>query len=114
MVPEEDAPRDSRPYPDPEHSLAPRKPRTIGGAVYLGVLAATGAGLALVALDRFRLGLALMGGALLFGALARLVIPSSKAGMLGGRPKVVDALILVGLGAALVALSAAIPNGPRF
>ena len=114
MIPEEETGRDSRPYPDPERSLAPRKPRTIGGAVFLGVLAATCGGLALVALNSFRLGLALMGGALLFGAFARLVIPSSKAGMLGARPKVVDVLILAGLGAALVILSAAIPNGPRF
>ena len=114
MTHEDEPARDSRPYPDPERSLAPRKPRTIGGAVYLGVLAATCAGLGLVALNRWRMGLAVMGGALLFGALARLAVPRSQAGMLGARPKVVDVLILAGLGAALVVLSQAIPNGPRF
>ncbi len=104
--------RDSRPFPDPEHSLTPRKPRTIGGAVYLGVLAATVVGLTLVVLNRWRLGLAVVGGALLCGALARLVIPKDNAGMLGMRPRVVDVLILTGLGAGLVVLSAIIPDQP--
>ncbi len=108
----EEPARDSRPYPDPEHSLAPRKPRTVGGVVYLGVLAVTLGGVTLVAFDRWRLGLAVVGGALLCGALARLVIPKANAGMLGMRPKLVDALIFAGLGAALVTLSRVIPNGP--
>ena len=109
---EEEDPRDSRPYPDPEHSLAPRKPRTVGGVVFLAVLAATGAGLTLVAIDRWRLGLTVIGGALLCGALARLVIPKSNAGMLGMRPRLIDVLILTGLGAGLVVLSAVIPDQP--
>ena len=108
----EEGARDSRPFPDPEHSLAPRKPRTVGGAVYLAVLAATGGGLALVALDRWRLGLGVIGVALLCGALGRLVIPSSSAGMLGMRPKLVDVLALVLLGTGLVVLASVIPERP--
>jgi hypothetical protein len=104
--------RESRPFPDPEHSLAPRKPRTIGGAVFLGVLAATGAGLVLIGVDRWRLGLAIIGGALLGGALARLVIPKGNAGMLGMRPRAVDVLILTVLGTGLVVLSVVIPDQP--
>jgi hypothetical protein len=111
MTPQE-GPRDSRPYPDPEHSLAPRKPRTVGGAVYLVVLAATGAGLVLVALDRWRLGLGVIGVARLGAALARLVIPQANAGMLGMRPKVVDVPALVMLGTGLVVLARVIPNQP--
>ena len=104
--------RDSRPFPDPEHSITPRKPRTVGGAVYLAVLAATGAGLGLVALDRWRLGLGVIGVALMCGAVARLVIPRHSAGMLGMRPRLVDVLILAGLGAGLVVLAAVIPEQP--
>ena len=40
------AEEEGRPAPDPEHSLAPRKPRTLGGVVYLAVLAATVVGVA--------------------------------------------------------------------
>jgi hypothetical protein len=104
--------RGSRPFPDPEHSLTPRKPRTVGGAVYLAVLAATCAGLGLVALDRWQLGLTVIGVALLCGAFGRLVIPRDNAGMLGMRPKAVDVLILGGLGAALIVLASIIPIQP--
>ena len=104
--------RDSRPFPDPEHSLAPRKPRTIGGAAYLVVLGATAAGLAVVAFGPWRLGVSLIGGALRWGAVARLVIPNANAGMLGMRPKVIDVLVLAVLGGALVVLAGVIPNQP--
>lgn len=109
---EGDGQRDSRPFPDPEHSLAPRKPRTIGGAAYLVVLAATAAGLALLAFSRWRLGLSVVGGALLWGALARLVIPDRSSGMLGMRPKLVDVLVMGAIGAGLVVLAAVIPDQP--
>ena len=109
---EGDGQRDSRPFPDPEHSLAPRKPRTVGGAAYLVVLAATAAGLALVAFAHWRVGLSVIGAALLFGALARLVIPADKAGMLGMRPKTIDVLALGALGAGLIVLAGVIPNQP--
>ena len=106
-------PEGSRPFPDPEHSIAPRKPRTVGGVVYLAVLAATCAGLLLVAIGPWRLGLGVIGGALLVGALLRLVIPGDSAGMLGMRPKVVDVLVLLVLGAGLVVLAGVIPDQPR-
>ena len=104
--------RESRPFPDPEHSLAPRKPRTLGGIVYLTVLAATCAGLVLVVLDSWQLGLTVIGVALLCGALARLVIGRDNAGMLGMRPKLVDVAILTGLGSGLVLLASIIPVRP--
>ena len=111
MTPEESA-RPSRPFPDPEHSITPRKPRTVGGAVYLAVLAATGVGLAVVAFGPWRAGLTVIGLALLAGALLRLVLPSDRAGMLGMRPKAVDVLVLVVLGTALAVLAAVIPDQP--
>jgi hypothetical protein len=108
--PEDD---ETRPFPDPERSIAPRRPRTLGGAVYLAVLGVTLAGLGLVALDRWRTGLTIAGGALLCGAVARLVIPQHDAGMLGIRRKAIDTLTLAALGGGLVVLAAVIPDQPR-
>jgi hypothetical protein len=99
-----------RPFPDPEHSLAPRKPRTLGGAVFLAVLGVVAAGLGMVVLDRWREGLVVVGGALVCGAVARLLIPNSNAGMLGIRRKLVDVLTLTVLGSALLVLAAVIPE----
>ena len=101
-----------RPYPDPEHSLAPRKPRTVGGFVYLVVLGTAGAGLALVAFGPFRTGLVIMGAGLVFGALGRLVIPSDRAGMLGIRRRFVDVTTLLLLGGGLFVLAVVIPDRP--
>jgi hypothetical protein len=101
-----------RPFPDPEHSIAPRKPRTVGGAVFLVVLAVTLLGLLLVVLGPWRGGLMVMGGSAILGGLARLVLREEAAGMLGVRRKLVDVSTLVGLGAALCLLAAALRGGP--
>ncbi len=89
---------DSRPYPQPEHSLAPRKPRTLGGLVYLGVLVATLTGVVVVALGEWRSGLTTIGVAVLVGGFGRLVLPNANAGMLGIRRKLIDVVTLVVLG----------------
>ena len=109
---EGDGQRDSRPFPDPEHSLAPRKPRTIGGAAYLVVLAGTCAGLGLVALSQWQAGLTVIGCALLFGALAGLVIRNDRAGMLGMRRRVVDVIARGALGPGLVVRAGITPVRP--
>jgi hypothetical protein len=98
-----------RPFPDPEHSIAPRKPRTVGGAVFLLLLFGTAVGLALVVIGPWRQGLTVIGGVLLVGAFARLVIPNHDAGMLGVRRKLVDVASLSAVGVALVVLAAVIP-----
>ncbi len=103
---------EERPAPQPEHSIAPRKPRTIGGVVYLVVLGATALGIGIVMLDRWRTGLTLVGAALVCGALARVVIRDEDAGMLGIRRKAVDVATLVLLGGGLVVLAAVIPDQP--
>ena len=103
---------DHRPYPDPSHDITPRKPRTVGGALYLVMLAATAAALVLIALDRWRTGLALLGGALLVGAVARLVLPQHQAGMMGIRRKLVDVTTLLALGGAVTVLAFLIPGRP--
>jgi hypothetical protein len=108
----EPADEEQRPFPDPEHSIAPRKPRTVGGAAYLAVLVVTVLGITMVVLDRWRPGLTVIGAALLGGAVARLLIRPDDAGMLGLRRKLVDVLTLASLGGALVVLAGVIPDRP--
>ena len=97
---------------DPEDPR--RYPSTIGGMFYLLVLAVVAAALGLVALDEWRTGIRLMGGALIFAALVRLVLRPRDAGMLAVRHKVLDALILVALGGSLLFLASSIPAPPGF
>ncbi len=91
-----------------------RYPSTIGGAFYLLVLGVVAVALVVVALDEWRTGIRLMGGALVFAALVRLVLRSRDAGMLAVRHKVLDAVVLLALGGALVFLATSIPDQPGF
>jgi len=91
-----------------EQRPTPRKPRTIGGAVYVAVLATTVLGIAVVMSGRPRSGLQLCGAALLCGAAGRLVLPDDQAGMLGIRRKLVDVVTMLVLGSGLVVLAALI------
>ncbi|HRK48426.1 MAG TPA: DUF3017 domain-containing protein, partial [Nocardioides sp.] len=49
---------------------------------------------------------------LCFAALLRLVLPSRDAGMLAVRRRLVDMVVLGGMGAALFFLASTIPNQP--
>jgi hypothetical protein len=89
-----------------------RYPSTIGGAFYLLVLAAVGVGLVLVFFDEWRLGIRVMGGSLLFAAFIRLVLRTRDAGMLAVRHKLLDVVVLVLLGGALLFLAGSIPDQP--
>lgn len=81
------------------------------GDVGLGVSVAVGAlGLAAVAFADWREGVGLLGGATLFAALARIVLPDRMAGLLRVRRKTVDVVSLVLLGTALLVLSVVVPN----
>jgi hypothetical protein len=91
-----------------------RYPSTIGGMFYLLVMAVVAVALALVVLDEWRSGIRLMGGALIFGAVVRLVLRSRDAGMLAVRHKVLDAVVLILLGGALIFLAGSIPDQPGF
>ena len=103
---------------EPDHDEAEdegrRYPSTIGGMFYLLVMAVVAVALALVVLDEWRTGIRLMGGALVFGAVVRLVLRSRDAGMLAVRHKVLDAVVLVLLGGALIFLAGSIPDQPGF
>jgi hypothetical protein len=99
--------------PPPEDPDEPRRyPSTIGGAFYLLVLAVVAVSMVVVALDEWRTGVRLMGGALIFAAAVRLVLRRRDAGMLAVRHKVLDAAILVVLGGSLIFLAGSIPDQP--
>ena len=105
---------------EPEHAgaeAAPaederRYPSTIGGMFYLLVLAAVVVAIGIAVLDEWRTGIRVMGGALVFAALVRLVLRARDAGMLAVRHKVLDALILAALGGVLIFLAGSIPDQP--
>ena len=96
--------------PAPEEER--RYPSTIGGAFYLLVLVVVIGALVVAAVDEWRTGVRIMGGALVFGALVRLVLRARDAGMLAVRHKVLDAVILLALGGLLIFLAGSIPEQP--
>ncbi|MTB84788.1 DUF3017 domain-containing protein [Nocardioides sp. zg-578] len=89
-----------------------RYPSTIGGACYLLVLAVTTVGIGVVTVGEWRLGIRIVAGAILAAAALRLVLRRRDAGMLAVRHRLVDVLVLVVIGSALVFLSATIPDQP--
>ena len=108
-----DAPLPAETPSDPGHDEDRRRlPRTIGGWFYLVVLAATGVGIVVVATGNWRVGTRWIGGALLFAALIRLVLPARDAGMLAVRHRSVDCVMLAGVGVMLLILAETIPNQP--
>ena len=102
------------PLPEQEASEPERRryPSTIGGLFYLVVLAITAVGIGISWTGDWRLGVKWVGSALILGAVVRLVLPRRDAGMLAVRNRVVDAVMLSGVGATLIFLSETIPNQP--
>ena len=88
-----------------EHSIVPRKPRTLGGVAYLAVLASTLLGVAVVVAGRVQVGLSTAGAGLLAGALVRLLLPKEQAGMLGVRRKLIDVSTMGLLGGGLLVVA---------
>lgn len=89
-----------------------RYPSTIGGAFYLLVLAVTVAGLAVASLSDWRIGIRIVGGALLLAATVRTALGPRDAGMLAVRHRALDVAVLAGLGVALIFLASSIPDQP--
>lgn len=87
-----------------------RYPSTIGGALYLCVLAATFVGLGVVATGHWRGGVHIVAGALVAAAGMRLVLPARDAGMLAVRNRFLDATLLTAVGVALWLLASTIPE----
>ena len=89
---------------------ARRYPSTIGGAFYLGVLAVVAVSIGIVTTGNWRVGIRWFGGALVFAALVRALLPAKDAGMLAVRRRWWDCLLLAGAGAALILLASSIPD----
>jgi hypothetical protein len=101
------------PIPAEGESDHPRRyPRTVGGVLYLLVLAATVTGIGVTVLDGWRSGIRWIGGGLLFAAACRLLLSPNQAGMLAVRNRWIDVLTLAGVGGLLLFLAASIPDQP--
>jgi hypothetical protein len=98
---------------EPESDEEPRRyPSTIGGAFYVSILVAAGTALVVAARTDWRLGVQILGGAVLVAALLRLILATRDAGMLAVRHRAIDVFLLTSAGVALVVLAGAIPNQP--
>ena len=100
------------PPPDGDPDEGRRHPSTIGGMFYLGVLVVTLVGIGIVWTGDWRLGIRWIGGGLILAALVRLVLPAREAGMLAVRHRLVDCIMLAGVGIILIVLASTIPNQP--
>jgi hypothetical protein len=94
------------------HSLQPRRPRTRGGLVYLGVLAVAIGGFVLVMLGQWRPGTSLLGITFLLATIGRMALPDRDAGMLKLRRKAIDVPTLLAIGLALIVLASVVPDAP--
>jgi hypothetical protein len=89
-----------------------RYPSTVGGAFYLAILGACGAGIAVVAGGDWRLGVRVLAVALMAAAGLRLVLPARDAGMLAVRNRAIDVTVLALLGGLIYFLASSIPEQP--
>jgi hypothetical protein len=89
-----------------------KRPQTLGGLVYLGVLGASVVGLGIVLAGAWRTGLSWIGIGLLVAAATRLTLSERRAGMLRVRRKWSDVLMLTAAGVGLIVLTVVVPNQP--
>ena len=76
----------------------------------LAVLVGVAIGLLVVTVDRWRLGLVIVGLALVGGAVLRLLLPVRRVGFLAVRSRPVDVVLMAGAGAALTVIALTIPS----
>ncbi|HEY5335737.1 MAG TPA: DUF3017 domain-containing protein [Mycobacteriales bacterium] len=69
------------------------------------------AGLAAAVAGAWRVGLVVAGGALTLAGVLRLTLPPVRLGLLVVRARTIDALMLLGVGIALVAVALGLPGG---
>lgn len=89
-----------------------KKPSTLGGIIYLLVLAGALTGVVMAATGAWRTGVSWLSLSMLVGAGARLALPDENAGMLRVRRKAVDAVVLTVMAVVLLVLVASIPDQP--
>ncbi|MCA1983489.1 DUF3017 domain-containing protein [Nocardioides nematodiphilus] len=93
-----------------EEDEEPRRyPSTLGGMIYLLVLAVMFAALLVVALGHWRGGVHILAGSLVAAAIPRALLKERDAGMLGVRGRWFDVALLVSVGAAMWFLATTIP-----
>jgi hypothetical protein len=108
----EPAEGESRSLPPLREVAEIRKPSTLGGVIYLVILAAALVGVGIAASGAWRTGVSWLAIALIGAAVTRVVLPDDNAGMLRVRRKALDAAILTAAGVGLLVLAATIPNQP--
>jgi hypothetical protein len=97
------------PVPEPP----PRRlPQTLGGTIYVLVVAMALVGLGIVVAGAWRTGLVWMGVGMLLGALTRAVLSERAAGMLRVRRRWSDVLMLTVAGIGLIVLAVIVPDQP--
>lgn len=76
----------------------------------LVVIVGVGVGLLLVAAERWRSGLVVMGLALVLAGLFRLLLPLRRIGFLAVRSRAIDVTLTTGVGIAVVVIALATPT----
>ena len=76
----------------------------------LAVLIGVAAGLLLVAVGHWRVGLVVVGLALVGGAVLRLLLPLRRTGFLAVRSRTIDVVLLGGAGLVLAVIALTIPG----
>jgi hypothetical protein len=77
----------------------------------LVVLLVVGLGLLLITFQHWRMGLVVIGLALVGAGLMRLLLPGRRTGFLAVRSRPVDVVLLAGTGLTLAVLARTIPSG---
>jgi hypothetical protein len=96
--------------PVPEPPPPRRLPQTVGGTIYIVVVAMVLVGLGIVVAGAWRTGLVWMGIGLLLGAITRAVLSERAAGMLRVRRRWSDVLLLTMAGVGLIVLAVIVPG----
>lgn len=111
MVPEGERPPEEVEQVE-EGPVERRYPSTIGGALYLAMLAVVLGGILVVILGPWRVGIRIFAGALAAGAALRVVLKEQDAGMLAVRSKPIDVGLYLVVAASLATLASVIPDQP--
>jgi len=83
-----------------------------GTLVFAFEVAVAAAGLAVLALGSWRIGVGMVGGVLLLGSLARTVLPDRHSGLLRVRRAPSDVVVTTALGGVLLVLAFLVPDRP--
>lgn len=90
-----------------------RRRRATGTLVLGTALLVAAAGLIVVAVGPWRLGVGIVGAALVAGSFARTLLPERRAGLLRIRRATADVLAMTALGVTLVMLALLVPDLPN-